>query len=81
MIEFATGLTVSSACGRLEIMAVQKRDVQGCIENVESARDYILKVMRIEPKLRNYLEPLIRKDLNPLAQRLDYILSMSESSN
>jgi hypothetical protein len=59
-------------------MAVQKRDVQGCVEHVESMRGYLLANMQLYPQLRPIFEPLIRKDLNSLATKLDYILSMSE---
>lgn len=57
---------------------INKREVRGCIENVESMRNYIIDVMRAQPALRQFLEPLIRLDLNPLHQRLDYIESVAD---
>ena len=41
-------------------------------------RNYILANMQLHPALRPILEPMIRKDLNSLATKLDYILSVSE---
>jgi hypothetical protein len=61
-------------------MAVTKREVQSCIENVQSMRGYILSLMQLNAQLRPVLEPMIRKDLNSLATKLDYILSMSEAN-
>jgi hypothetical protein len=61
-------------------MAVLKREVRGCIEHASSMREYILSVMRTEPQLRSYLEPLIRKDLNSLADKLAYIEDMAEAN-
>lgn len=57
---------------------INKREVRGCIENVQSIRAQMLDSMEREPKLRRYFEEIIRRDLNPLSSRLDYIESIAD---